>query len=88
MHEVSLVAGLVEVVERSAAGRPVEVVRVRSATTIPDDVLRQAWAVLTAGGPLADAALESEPFEIRIACPCGSDGPVGHDDIVGGSMAV
>lgn len=44
--------------------------------------------MLTGGGAFADATLDLEPFEIRIACPCGSDSPVGHDDLVGGSFAV
>ena len=88
MHEVSLVAELVEVVERRAAGRAVTVVRVRHATTIPDDVLRQAWAMLTEGGPLGAADLDAEPFEIRISRACGYAGPIGHDDLVAGSIAV
>lgn len=88
MHEVALVEELVGIVERSADGRPVEGVRVRRATTIPDGVLEQSWTMLTEGGPLADAVLEVEPFDIRLACACGFDGPLGHDDIVPGALAV
>ncbi len=88
MHEVSLVAELVEAVELRADGRPVSLVRVRHATTIPEDVLRQAFDMLTEGGPLAAVALESEPFDVRLRCACGFDGPLGHDDLVGASMAV
>jgi Zn finger protein HypA/HybF involved in hydrogenase expression len=88
VHEVSLVAELVDVAEARAAGRLVELVRVRHATTIPADVLRQAFEMLTEAGPLADAGLVLEPFDIELACACGFRGALGHDDLVGGSMAV
>ena len=88
MHELALVEELVGIVERSADGRDVRVVRVRRATTIPDGVLEQSWTMLTEGGPLAEATLEVAPFDIRLACACGFDGPLGHDDIVPGSLAV
>ena len=87
MHEVSLVAELVELVEARSAGRPVARVRVRRATTIPDDVLRQAFSMLTETGPLAGATLDVEPFDFRLRCACGFDGPLAHDDMIGGSMA-
>lgn len=88
MHEVSLVAQLVDVCAERAAGEPVSLVRVRHASTIPEDVLRQAFAMLTDGGSLAGATLETEPFDIRLRCSCGFDGTLGHDDVVDGGMAV
>jgi Zn finger protein HypA/HybF involved in hydrogenase expression len=89
MHEVSLVAELLDVCERRAAGRPVTFVRVRHATTIPEETLRQAFGMLTEGGALAGARLESEPFDIALRCAgCGFDGVLGHDDLVGGSLAI
>ncbi len=88
MHEVSLVAALVEAVEARSAGAPVSLVRVRHATTFPEDVLRQAFEMLTATGPLEGAALVLEAFDIRLACACGFAGSLEHDDMVGGSMAV
>ncbi|HEY5436723.1 MAG TPA: hydrogenase/urease maturation nickel metallochaperone HypA [Candidatus Limnocylindrales bacterium] len=88
MHEVSLVAELVEVAEARAGGAPVALVRVRHATTIPEDVLRQAFAMLTETGPLAGAVLDLQPFDVELACACGFTGALGHDDMVGGSMAV
>jgi Zn finger protein HypA/HybF involved in hydrogenase expression len=88
VHEVSLVAQLVDAAAETAGGAPVSLVRVRHATTIPSDVLEQAWTMLTEGGPLATATLEAEPFEILIACrACGYAGPVGHDDVVAPSIA-
>lgn len=87
MHEVSLVADLVEVCALRSRGRPVELVRVRHATTIPADVLVQAFRMLTETGPLAGAALETEAFDVILRCGCGFDGPLGHDDMAG-SMAV
>jgi len=88
MHEVSLVAQLVGECERRAAGRPASLVRVRHVSAIPEDVLRQAFAMLTEGGVLAEARLETEPFDIRLECPCGFSGPLGHDDLIDASMAV
>ena len=87
MHEVSLVSDLVDVVRVRAAGARVRRVRVRYATTFPDGALAQAWTLLTAGDPLADAALEARPFEIVLACPCGFHGPLGHDDVIGPTLA-
>jgi len=88
MHEVALVAELVEAAVARSGGAPVSRVRVRHATTIPDEVLRQAFTMLAADGPLAGAVLESEAFDIRLECPCGFRGALGHDDMVGTSMAV
>ena len=88
MPEVSLVAELVEAVEARSGGARVSLVRVRHATTFPEDVLRQAFEMLTATGPLAGATLVLEPFDVRLSCACGYAGSLGHDDMVGGSMAV
>jgi len=88
VHEVSLVAELVDAAIARAGGATVAAVRVRHATTLHEDVLRQAFEMLVDGGPLASATLEVEPFDIRLRCGCGFDGPLGHDDLVGGAMAV
>jgi Zn finger protein HypA/HybF involved in hydrogenase expression len=88
MHEVGLVAQLVDAAVEHAGGSPVSLVRVRYATTIPEDVLRQAWEMLVADGPLADAVLVAEPFDLRLRCACGFDGALGHDDVIGPGQAV
>ena len=88
MHEVGLVAQLVDAAVDRSGGAPVALVRVRYATTIPEDVLRQAFEMLTVDGPLAAATLEAEPFDVRLACPCGFDGALGHDDMIGPGQAV
>jgi len=88
MHEVSLVERLVQAAAEHAAGRSVGAIRVRHATTIPEPVLRQAFEMLTVTGPLAGATLETEPFDIRLACGCGFDGVLGHDDVIGPTMAI
>jgi Zn finger protein HypA/HybF involved in hydrogenase expression len=88
MHEVSLVSELVTEAERRAAGRPVVLVRVRCASSIPDDALRQAFTMLTEDGPLASAALEVEPFDVLLDCECGFSGALGHDDLISSSVAV
>jgi Zn finger protein HypA/HybF involved in hydrogenase expression len=88
VHEVSLVAELVEAAETRSGGAQISLVRVRHATTIPDDVLRQAFEMLTVTGPLAGSGLELESFEVRFACACGFDGVLGHDDVIGPSQVV
>jgi len=55
VHEVSLVAELITECERRSAGRPVGVVRVRHASSIPEPALRQAFRMLTEGSSLAGA---------------------------------
>lgn len=41
-----------------------------------------------ATGNLVGATLETEPVDVTLRCSCGFDGILGHDDLVGGSMAV
>lgn len=88
MHEVSLVAELVDACVERAAGRPVDLVRIRHASTIPDEVLHQAFAMLTEGGEMAGATLETEAFDIWLRCACGFAGSLGHDDLVDAVAAI
>lgn len=88
MHEVSLVAALIAACEERAAGRPVASVRVRHASSITKDSLHQAFSLLAQTGNLAGAALYTEPFDVTLRCGCGFDGTLGHEDLVGGSMAI
>lgn len=88
MHETGLVAELVEAAVERSGGRPIEAIRVRRATTIPEDVLRQAFEMLVPGTLLETAELEVEPFDVRLACPCGFDGALEHDDVIGPSQVV
>lgn len=87
MHEVSLVAALIATCEERAAGRPVETIRVRHASSVTQDSLQQAFRLLATDGGLAGATLETEPFDVPLRCACGFNGILGHDDLVGGSMA-
>lgn len=88
MHEVSLVAALIATCEEQAAGRPIDTVRVRHASSITDESLQQAFRLLAESGDLAGATLITEPFDVPLRCSCGFDGILGHDDLVGGSMAI
>lgn len=88
MHEVSLVAELITECERRSAGQPVQLVRVRHVSSIPEPALRQAFRMLTEGSALADAAFEAETFDVELRCPCGFAGILGHDDLIGASVAV
>ncbi len=83
MHELSLVAELVEACSQRAGGAPVSLVRVRCATTIPEAALRESFRLLAADGPLAAAVLEIEPLEVPLACPCGSTAAPAATDVVG-----
>lgn len=88
MHEVALVAELLDAAAHHAAGRTVSVVRVRHAAAISAGSLQQAFTMLTEDGPMADATLETSEFELVYRCACGFDGALGHDDLLGGSMVV
>ena len=79
MHEVSLVAELVEACERLADGAPVRRVRVRHASSLPPDTVRQAFELLTAGTGLCGAVLELSSFDVEVRCACGFVGVLGHD---------
>ncbi len=84
MHELSLVAELIDEVEQRAVGRSVTAVVVRHATTIDEETLRQAFVMLATGRSLAAARLECEPFEITLNCAgCGFNGPLDHDHLAG-----
>lgn len=88
MHEVSLVADLISESERRAAGQPIQLIRVRYASSIAEQGLQQAFRMLTEGGPHAGAALQAEAFDVKLECACGFNGVLGHDDLIGGSVAV
>jgi Zn finger protein HypA/HybF involved in hydrogenase expression len=88
VHEVALVADLVEAAVTRLEGPRARRVVVRYASTIPADVFEQAWAMLTAGGPLDGAELDAAAFPVRLACPCGFDGALEHDDVIGPGQAV
>ena len=49
MHEVGLVGELVDAAVERSGGRRVILVRVRRATTVPEDVLAQAFEMLVPG---------------------------------------
>ncbi len=84
MHETSLVTELVGECERRALGRTVTRVIVRHASSIEDAALREIFAALAAGGPIANARLETEEFDTSMTCEeCGYAGPVDHDHAYG-----
>jgi Zn finger protein HypA/HybF involved in hydrogenase expression len=88
MHEVALVADLVEAAAARVEGPHAQRVVVRYASTIPLDILEQAWAMLTADGPLDGAILEAHQFAVRLICACGFEGTLEHDDVIGPGRAV
>jgi len=88
MHEVSLVADLISESERRSAGQPIQLIRVRHASSIDEATLQQAFRMLIEGGPNAAAKLQAESFDVTLQCTCGFSGVLGHDDLIGGSVAV
>ncbi|MGA2529648.1 MAG: hydrogenase/urease maturation nickel metallochaperone HypA [Acidimicrobiales bacterium] len=82
MHELSLVAELVDECCRRADGEPVSLVRVRCSLPDTDGELQQAFVMMTTATPLEGAVLEVEPAALIVACTCGYNGPV-DDGIVG-----
>jgi len=88
VHEVGLVADLIDACLAEAGDAPVERVVIRRASTTSEDAIRQAFAMLTAGGPLGGARLDAELMPVRLACGCGFDGPIGPDDDAGGGVLV
>ena len=87
MHEVSLVAELVDACERVAAGAPVQEVRVRHASAISEDAVRQAFAMLTSGTPLQTARLELSSFDAVVHCRCGFTGILDHEALDAGPLS-
>src|SRR3954447_3858631 len=87
MHEVSLVAELVAACERVAGGVPGRTLRVRHTSAIPEDVVRQAFAMLTSGTPLGTARLELSSFDLVVRCPCGFAGRLDHDALDAGPFS-
>lgn len=84
MHEVSLMADLVEVAKQKADGKPIAEIKVRHATTIPDPMLRQAYTMVTDNTPLASTTLTAEPFDVILDCKqCDFNGQLHHHDIEG-----
>jgi Zn finger protein HypA/HybF involved in hydrogenase expression len=89
MHEVALVAELIDACQRVAAGRSVAVVRVRHASSLTESALMQAFEMLTSGSSMSEARLETESFDVELACgACGFRGILGHDHFIDGSFAV
>lgn len=86
MHELSLVEELVRVCVERAAGRPVSVVRVRHASTLPRDVLVEAFGQLARGTVLAGAQLDATGVQRLLRCPgCGFHGALRHEDVMPGT---
>ena len=83
MHEISLVTELVAECARRAGGRRVAAGQVRCPDGGDADELTEAFAQLTAGGVLADAALEIETVRQVLTCECGFAGEVDPEQCAG-----
>jgi Zn finger protein HypA/HybF involved in hydrogenase expression len=83
MHELSLVNELVAECARRADGHPVAVVEVRCPAGTDADEIADAFAQLTAGGPLGGAVLRLQTVPQVLSCDCGFAGEVGPDHCAG-----
>ncbi|MGA3184721.1 MAG: hydrogenase/urease maturation nickel metallochaperone HypA [Candidatus Dormibacteria bacterium] len=83
MHELSLVTELVAECVRRAGGRQVVAVQVRCPDGVDAGELTDAFRQLTAGGALADAALEIETVRQVLTCECGFAGEVDPEQCAG-----
>lgn len=76
MHEMSYCEGVVQAVERRAAGRPVAHVKVRIGTVhrVVSDAFAQSFEMAAAGGVAAGATTEVVTIPVRGQCrACGSE---------------
>jgi Zn finger protein HypA/HybF involved in hydrogenase expression len=84
MHELSLVAELVDECVASAGNRDIELIRIRHASTISEETVRQAFDMLTTGSPLAGVRLETEEFTLSLHCAaCDHSAVLDHDHAIG-----
>lgn len=70
MHELSLCNSIVSIVDRAAAGRPVDTVHLdlgRFRQVVPD-TLTYCWGLVTATSALAGSRLEVHQIEITLGC--------------------
>lgn len=75
MHELSLCASIVEIVERARQGRPVETVHVRvgQLRQVVPETLVHCWRLVTEATPLAGSALVVDHVPVVVRCRgCGS----------------
>jgi Zn finger protein HypA/HybF involved in hydrogenase expression len=84
MHEYGIVRDLMERIQSELAGRTVKQVRLRRGSTFAEAPLRQAFAILAAGTPLAGAALVVEEFSEQVLCgSCSTRRTITADDLIG-----
>jgi len=83
VHELSLVAELVDECRRRAGSAVVSAVKVRWSSPEDDDEIQQAFTILTEATALDGATLEIERVAMHVDCPCGYTGRATSDDVVG-----
>jgi len=86
MHEYAAVEALIEDLSDHLAAHGVTratLVRLRRSSAFADDALRQAFAMLSPGTPLEDAALDVTVENLDFACGCGHQQVITADDLIG-----
>ena len=70
MHELSLCNSIYGVVERAAAGRPVDVIHleVGQLRQVVPDTLVYCWGLVSAESPLAGSQLAIDHIPVRLDC--------------------
>jgi len=86
MHEFSIVESMIKrLLNRLAADRVSKVARVvfRRSSAFSEEILRQTFAIRSAGTPLAEAELVVEIAILQHTCDCGHTDQVNSEDLVG-----
>lgn len=83
MHEFGLCTGIIDAVQRRAAGRPVARVRVRVGVLhrVVDEAFQQAFAHAAAGTEAANASVDLVVIPVQAVCRT-CEAPVASSDIV------
>lgn len=70
MHELSLCASIYEIVDRTAAGRPVAVIHLQigQLRQVVPDTLRYCWTLVSDETALAGSELKVDSVPVRLHC--------------------
>ena len=86
MHELGAVGALIDAVVAGIAEHGpcrVDVLRVRRGSAFSEEVLLQAFTMLSHGTPLEGARLDVELVNHIIDCPCGLERAILAEELVG-----
>jgi Zn finger protein HypA/HybF involved in hydrogenase expression len=86
MHELGAVGALIDAVVVGIAEHGpcrVDALRVRRGSAFSEEVLLQAFTMLSRGTPLEGARLDVEVVNHIVACPCGLERAIVAEELIG-----